>query len=329
MSTLLVTGGAGYVGCHVAAELIRRRHEVVVFDDLSTGHRAAVPEGALFVRGSLLDAPAVSGLFAQHRFDGILHFAALSLVGDSLQHPFRYLRENLLGATQLVEQAVRHEVGRFILSSTANLYGEPQRTPITEQEPLEPASPYGESKLFIERTLAWADRIYGLRSVSLRYFNAAGAMPDGSRGEDHDPETHLIPIALQAAGGQREALVIYGDDYPTADGTCVRDYVHVLDLAQAHILALDAPTDRSTAYNLGSGVGHSVLDVVETVKRVTGRDFQVTRGDRRPGDPPVLVASSASIRRDLGWTPEYATLESIVQTAWAWQRSHPQGYATR
>lgn len=327
--TILVTGGAGYVGCHVAAELVRQGYDVVVFDDLSTGHRAAVPGGARFVRGSLLDEAAVTDLFAQHRIDGIMHFAALSLVGESMHHPFRYLRENFVGALHLVELAVRHDVGRFILSSTANLFGTPSRVPITEAEAAQPGSPYGESKLFIERTLAWADRIHGLRSACLRYFNAAGAMPDGSLGEDHDPETHLIPIALQAALGQREELVIFGDDYPTPDGTCVRDYIHVLDLAQAHILALGALEKGSCSYNLGNGVGHSVREVIETVRQITGRDFRVTQGPRRKGDPPVLVASSEKIRHDLGWRPDHADLESIVRTAWAWHESHPSGYAGR
>jgi len=323
---ILVTGGAGYVGSHATAALLAAGHEVVVVDDLSTGHRAAVPEGATFVATDLADRAAVDALFAAHPLDAVMHFAALSLVGESMKDPMGYFAVNVGNALNLIDAACRAGVKRFILSSTANLFGEPETVPITEDEPLIPGSPYGESKLMIERALVWAERIYGMRYGCLRYFNAAGADPSGVRGEDHRPETHLIPIVMQVALGQRDEVVIFGEDYATPDGTCVRDYVHVCDLADAHLLALDALAQRSVTYNLGSGQGYSVREVIETVREVTGHPIPARKGERRPGDPPSLVAASDRIRSELGWSPRYGDLRSIVETAWRWHSTHPDGF---
>jgi UDP-glucose 4-epimerase len=323
---ILVTGGAGYIGSITAAELLAAGHDVVVFDNLYQGHRQAVPEGAAFVQGNLLDLDAVARLFAEHRgIDGIMHFASYTLVGESMQQPLKYLRDNLVAGANLLEHAVQNGVGRFILSSTANLFGDPARVPIEPDDRIDPGSPYGDSKLFLERTLHWFEQIYGMRHACLRYFNAAGDTPE--RGEDHDPETHLIPIVLQVALGQREKLTIFGDDYPTPDGTCIRDYVHGQDLAQAHILAMEA-LDRigSRKYNLGTGSGFSNKEVVEAARRVTGHPIPYEIGPRRPGDPAVLIASSAKIRAELGWAPKYETIDQIIGSAWEWHRTHPRGY---
>jgi len=323
---ILVTGGAGYIGSVATAELIRAGHRAVVFDNLYQGHAAAVHPGAAFVQGDLADPAAVAALFDAHPdIDGIMHFASHTLVGESMERPLKYLRDNLVGAANLLEAAVARGVTRFILSSTANLFDHPERMPIDENERIVPGSPYGESKFFIERMLHWFERIHGLRYTALRYFNAAGDLPDC--GEDHDPETHLIPLVLQVALGRRPHITVFGDDYPTRDGTCVRDYIHVVDLAQAHILAMEA-LDRlgSRRYNLGNGQGFTVLEVIETARRVTGHPIPHVVGPRRAGDPAVLIASSDAIRRELGWTPRYPDLESIVASAWAWHRAHPDGY---
>jgi UDP-glucose 4-epimerase len=256
----------------------------------------------------------------------VLHFASLSLVGESMREPYRYLAENTRNGVALIEAAVAHGVKRFVLSSTAALFGAPTTIPIPEQEPIDPGSPYGESKAWLERALVWAERIHGLRSACLRYFNAAGADPGGRLGEDHRPETHLIPLVLDAAAGRRPPLTVFGDDYPTPDGTCIRDYIHVADLADAHLLALDALAVRSVRYNLGNGTGHSVREVIAAAERVTGRRVPHTVGPRRAGDPPVLVASSQRIREELGWTPRYPKLETIIAHAWAWRQANPDGY---
>lgn len=326
---ILVTGGAGYIGSITAAELVQAGHEVIVFDNLYQGHTAAVPPEATFVEGDLADPRAVQQLFAAHPgIDGIMHFASYTLVGESMQQPLKYLRDNLVNAANLLEQAIAHDVRRFILSSTANLFDDPERMPIDEAERIVPGSPYGESKFFIERVLHWFERLYGLRYACLRYFNACGDTPD--RGEDHDPETHLIPLVLQVALDQRPHITVFGDDYPTPDGTCVRDYIHVVDLAQAHILAMEA-LDRlgSRTYNLGNGEGFSVLEVIQTARRVTGHPIPHVIGPRRPGDPAVLIASSETIRRELGWQPRYPSLEDIMRSAWDWHRQHPHGYGGR
>lgn len=323
---ILVTGGAGYIGSTVARELVETGHDVFVVDNLSQGNRAAVPDAATFVHGDLKDRSLVDRVLADHRPEAIMHFASHTQVGESMEEPFLYLDENVRCGVNLMRSAVEHDVDRFILSSTANLFGTPERIPIDEDVTIDPGSPYGESKFILERMLHWLDETRGLTYAALRYFNAAGAAgPD--HGEDHDPETHLIPIVLEVALGQRDKIVIFGDDYDTPDGTCVRDYVHVLDLAQAHILALNALNDGSRVYNLGNGEGYSVREVIETARRVTGREIPAEVGDPRPGDPPVLIASSDKIRDDLGWTPEHNALEDIIGSAWDWHRRHPEGYA--
>jgi UDP-glucose 4-epimerase len=322
----LVTGGAGFVGSHVVLALLDRGHEVVVFDNLSQGHRAAVPADARLVEGDLADARHVHDVLAEGPWDGVLHFAALSLVGESMKQPFRYLSENPGNGLRLIEACVRHGVKRFVLSSTANLFGNAGGEPLTEQTPIAPGSPYGESKYMIERALRWADECFGLRSACLRYFNAAGADAKGRAGEDHNPETHLIPLVIDAALGRRPEIAVFGTDYPTPDGTCIRDYIHVEDLADAHIRALGALDERSVTYNLGTGRGNSVLEVLRSVERVSGRRVPVSLAGRRAGDPAVLVAASGLIQAETGWTPRYTALDDIVRTAWAWREAHPHGY---
>jgi UDP-glucose 4-epimerase len=321
---ILVTGGAGYIGSVVVEELIREGEQVTVLDNLYQGHRAAVHPEAEFVHADLADAGAVNALFARQGFDAVMHFASNSLVGESVQEPLKYLGDNVVNGSNLLRAAIDHEVGRFILSSTANLFDQPEEIPITEKERIIPGSPYGESKFILERMLHWLDRIHGLRYAALRYFNAAGATVE--RGEDHSPETHLIPLVLQVALGQREQIQVYGSDYPTRDGTCVRDYIHVIDLAQAHILALRALGEGSRTYNLGNGQGYTVREVIDTARQVTGHPIPAVDGPRRPGDPPELVAGSDKIRRELGWQPRFPDLCDIVQSAWNWHRTHPRGY---
>jgi len=323
---ILVTGGAGYIGSIVIEELIRQGDAVVVFDNLYYGHRAAVHPEAVFVEGDLADRAAVKSTFGTHDVEAVMHFASYTLVGESMEQPFKYIGDNVTNGLNLLQEAVAHGVRRFILSSSANLFFDPERMPIDEDERIVPGSPYGESKNILERMLHWLDRIYGFRYAALRYFNAAGASPSGERGEDHDPETHLIPRVLQVALGQRERITIFGGDYPTRDGTCVRDYIHVIDLAQAHILALQALDESSRTYNLGNGRGFTNKEVIETCRRVTGHPIPAEVGPRRPGDPAVLVASSEKIRRELGWEPQYPDLRTIVEHAWEWHRMHPHGY---
>lgn len=324
---ILVTGGAGYIGSITTAELIAAGHQAIVFDNLYQGHAAAVHPEATFIQGDLADRDAVARAFAEHPgIDGIMHFASFTLVGESMEKPLLYLRDNLVNAANLLEFAVAAGVRRFILSSTANLFDDPAKMPIDEHERIVPGSPYGESKYFVERLLHWFERIYGLKYACLRYFNACGDTP--GRGEDHTPETHLIPLILQVALGQRPHITVFGDDYPTRDGTCVRDYVHVVDLAQAHILAMQS-LDRlgSRKYNLGNGNGFTVMEVIEMARKVTGHPIPAVVGARRPGDPATLIASSATLRRELGWQPRYPDLESIMRSAWEWHQSHPHGYS--
>lgn len=324
---VLVTGGAGYIGSHVVQMLTERDYEVVVFDNLIKGNRGAVHPDATLIVGDLHDRSALANLFQAHRFDGIMHFASQILVGESMRQPFDYLRDNLYTFINVLERASLHGVKRVILSSTANLYDQPAQIPIAESEALNPGSIYGETKYMAERLLAWMDRLYGIKYCCLRYFNACGAHPDGHIGEAHDPESHLIPLVLSVALGQREAIEIYGTDYDTPDGACIRDYVHVLDLARAHILALEALVDgESRVYNLGSGSGYSVREVIEAARAVTGHAIPTIEAPRRPGDLPVLVADSEKIGRELGWETDYNNLETIIQTAWNWHRRHPNGY---
>lgn len=322
---ILVTGGAGYVGSTTANQLLKAGHEVIVFDNLYQGHREAVPKDAVFVQGDLLNADDVERVFAQHKgIEAIMHFASYTLVGESTKKPFKYLRDNQVMGCNLLDAALANDVGRFLLSSTANLFDEPESLPLTEETRIVPGSPYGESKLMLERTLMWMDRLFGMRYGCLRYMNAAGCTPE--QGEDHDPETHLIPIVLEVALGKREKLIVFGNDYDTPDGTCVRDYIHVVDLAQAHILTLEALGERSRTYNLGNGQGFSILQVIKTAEQVTGRKIAYEFGPRRPGDPAVLYASPAKIERELGWSRQYPTLEAIIASAWEWHSRNPNGY---
>ncbi|MCB9115930.1 MAG: UDP-glucose 4-epimerase GalE [Caldilinea sp.] len=322
---VLVTGGAGYIGSITVEQLIKGGEEVVVFDNLYQGHRDAVHPDAAFVQGDLKDRAAIDAALAAHKPDAIMHFASYTLVGESMQHPFMYLGDNITNGLNLLQSAHEHGVKKFILSSTANLFDKPERMPIDENERIVPGSPYGESKNILERMLYWLDVTQGMRYACLRYFNACGASEE--RGEDHTPETHIIPLILQVALGQRADFAIFGDDYPTPDGTCVRDYVHVVDLAQAHILALRALDDGSRTYNLGSGRGFSVKEVIDMAREVTGRPIPTRVVARRPGDPAVLVASSDKIRRELGWAPKYPDLRTIMEMAWNWHLSNPTGYA--
>ncbi len=316
---ILVTGGAGYIGSHVCRELEKRGHEVVVFDNLVYGHADLARWGTL-VQGDLLDRAVMNSVFRKYEPEAIMHFAAYAYVGESVEDPAKYYRNNVLGSYNLAEAARAHGVEKIIFSSTCAVYGVPEAVPITEDMPLDPINPYGNTKLVIEKLLEDYGAAYGMRSVRLRYFNAAGADPEAETGEDHTPETHLIPLVLDAALGRRGAITIYGDDYETEDGTCVRDYIHVKDLARAHVLALEylEGGGETTAINLGNSRGHSVREVVEAAKRVTGRDFQVVIGPRRPGDPPALVGSNETAKRVLGWTPQRGEMETILHDAWRW-----------
>jgi UDP-glucose 4-epimerase len=328
--SLLVTGGAGYIGSHVVDLLAKQGYSVVVFDNLSTGHAEAVHPDAIFVKGDLLNREDVRALFKIFQFDSILHFASHTLVGESMQKPWLYLRDNVLASSNLLDAAIEHNVHKFVLSSTANLFDKPAQIPISAEEAIIPGSPYGASKYMIEQQLAWMERLYGLTYCTLRYFNAAGAHASGHLGEDHNPEYHLIPNVLQVALGQQQHVKIYGDDYDTPDGTCIRDFIHVMDLAEAHVLALEALDDgRSRRYNLGNGRGYSVLEVLETARRITKQPIPAIFGKRRPGDPPVLVADSTRFQQELGWKPRYSDLSFIIETAWKWHHTHPLGYQRR
>ena len=321
---VLVTGGAGYIGSVTSEVLLTHGHDVVVFDNLSQGHRAAVPAAAEWVNGDLCSPQAICEAIDHHRPEAVMHFAARSLVGESMDKPFVYLRDNVVSGLNLLEACVMGGVERFILSSTANLFGTPTAAVIDEHAAIAPGSPYGESKWSLERALDWLSQTKGLRFASLRYFNAAGASE--ARGEHHTPETHLIPLVLQVAAGQREHITIFGDDYDTPDGTCIRDYIHVVDLAEAHVLALQALEQGNRVYNLGNGEGFSVRQVIETARAVTGAAIPERMGQRRAGDPARLVASSDRIRKELGWAPRFPTLEQIIESAWRWHRRHPDGY---
>jgi len=318
---ILVTGGAGYIGGTVAQLLLDHNHEVVVYDNLCHAQRSMVPAGAAFVQGELADRSGVEKLLATG-FDGVMHFAALIEAGESMQKPEIYFRNNSATTLTLLEAMLATGVNRFVFSSTAAVYGEPQTTPIREDDPLKPTNAYGESKLLVEQILSWINRVHGFRYASLRYFNVAGAIP--GRGEAHEPESHIIPLILDVALGRRESIKIFGQDYPTSDGTCIRDYIHVHDLARAHLLALEALKDRDKLiYNIGNGQGFTVREVVESARRVTGHPIPVKEEPRRPGDPAVLIASSEKIGQELGWKPAYDKLDDIIKSAWEW---HQQRY---
>jgi UDP-glucose 4-epimerase len=322
---VMVTGGAGYIGSVVTEELARDGHDVVVYDNLQKGHREAVVVPAVFVHADLADKAKLQETLSAHRIEAVIHMAADSLVGESYEQPAKYYRNNVVAGLTLLEAMRETDIGYLVFSSTAATYGEPEKQPIKETDPSRPTNPYGESKLAFERALRWYDEAYNLRYASLRYFNAAGASEQC--GEDHDPESHLIPIALQVAAGTREFVEVYGDDYPTPDGTCVRDYIHVIDLARAHILALGALDQGSRIYNLGcGGDGYSVNDVLATAREVTGKDIRATVAARRAGDPSALIASSEKIKRELGWKPQFQDLRVIIESAWRWTQAHPSGY---
>ena len=322
---VLVTGGAGYIGSVVTEELVKDGHQVVVYDSLYKGHRQAVAAGADFVQADLMDAATLRTTLNNHQINAVVHMAADSLVGESCAHPAKYYRNNLAAGLVLLDAMREVGVNRIVFSSTAATYGEPEKQPIEENAPNIPTNPYGQSKLAFEHAMRWYDEAYGLRYATLRYFNAAGASKNF--GESHDPETHIIPIALQAAAGRRSLVEVYGEDYPTRDGTCVRDYIHVIDLARAHILALKVVEQGSRIYNLGcGGEGYSVREVIKMARDVTGKDIPMHMAPRRAGDPAVLVASSEKIRRELGWTPQYQDLRVIIESAWRWMLAHPNGY---
>jgi UDP-glucose 4-epimerase len=317
---ILVTGGAGYIGGTVAALLLDRGHKVVVYDNLSHGHRSLVPRGAEFVQGDLADRGALETLL-HTGIDGVMHFAALIEAGESMKKPEIYFRNNTASTLTLLEAMLASGVNRFVFSSTAAVYGEPESTPIREDAPLRPTNTYGESKLLVEHMLAWLNRIHGFRYASLRYFNVAGAI--AGRGEAHEPESHIIPLILDVALGRRQSIKVFGDDYPTPDGTCIRDYIHVQDLAHAHLLAFEGLKDREKLiYNLGNGVGFSVREVIESARRVTRQPIPVEECPRRPGDPAVLIASSEKISQELGWKPKYTSLDAIIETAWKWHQQY-------
>jgi UDP-glucose-4-epimerase GalE len=323
---ILVTGGAGYIGSHAVRLFLDRGHDVFVWDNLSMGHRGAVPAGRLIV-ADLAEAHRLDQALVENRIEAVVHFAAFAFVGESVSNPAKYYQNNLVNSLALLDAVRRHGIKRFVFSSTCATYGIPDKVPITEEEKQKPINPYGNSKLAIEFALADYAVAYGWGYAALRYFNAAGASRDGSIGEDHDPETHLIPLVLQAAAGQRPAIQLFGTDYPTPDGTCVRDYIHVDDLAEAHILALERlEPGVALKLNLGTGRGYSVREVIRAAEEVTGRKVPVKEGPRRAGDPPFLVAAADRARRGLGWQPQYVDLRSIVETAWNWHRSHPKGY---
>ncbi|TRY27192.1 UDP-glucose 4-epimerase GalE [Brevibacillus sp. LEMMJ03] len=325
---ILVTGGTGYIGSHTVAELLAHGEEVIVVDNLRTGHERAVLGGTLY-RGDIRDRQFLDEVFRAHEIEAVIHFAAKSLVGESVRDPLAYYDNNVIGTHTLVSAMVEHGVRKAVFSSTAAVYGEPERIPIREEDPTVPANPYGETKLAMEKMFRWCDQAYGLKSISLRYFNAAGAHPDAIIGEDHEPESHLIPLVLQVALGQREQIEMFGDDYPTEDGTCIRDYVHVMDLANAHWLALDylRTHNRSDVFNLGNGTGFSVKQVIDTARKVTGHPIPAKVSPRRAGDPAVLVASADKAKRLLNWHPRCPELETIIESAWNWHRRHPRGYA--
>lgn len=321
---ILVTGGAGYIGSVVVERLLASGHNAVIYDNLSAGHRGAVASGAELIVGELDDAAALAGCMRKHKIEAVIHLAAHALVSESMTNPSMYFRNNVAAGITLLDVMVARGVKRIVFSSTCAVYGEPEDSPVTEESRRRPANPYGESKLAFERLLHWHDMAHGIRYTSLRYFNAAGATTDF--GEHHLPETHLIPIVLGCALGSREEVAVFGSDYPTPDGTCVRDYIHVIDLADAHIRALGMLEGGSCTYNLGAGKGYSVREVIEAARRITGHPIPVQFSPRRPGDPAVLVASSEHVRRDLEWRPVHSELEEIIESAWRWHRAHPHGY---
>ena len=325
---ILVCGGAGYIGSHAVHALVEKGEQVVIVDNLQTGHRGALNPAAKFYEGDIRDAAVLDMIFTENKIEAVIHFAANSLVGESMEKPLLYFNNNVYGMQVLLEAMVRHGVDKIVFSSTAATYGEPKRVPIHEDDETCPTNTYGETKLTMEKMMKWVSRANGVRYVSLRYFNAAGALPDGSIGEDHKTETHLIPLILQVPTGRRDHITVFGDDYPTPDGTCLRDYIHVVDLADAHVLALEylRKGGASDIFNLGNGQGFSVKEMIAAAEKATGRSIKVEIGARRAGDPAQLIASSEKARAVLGWKPQFTDVEQVIGTAWKWHESHPHGY---
>ena len=325
---ILVCGGAGYIGSHAVYQLVKAGEEVVIVDNLQTGHRKAINPAAKFYEGDIRNAEVLDKIFTENKIEAVIHFAANSLVGESVEKPLKYFNNNVYGMQVLLEGMVKHGVDKIVFSSTAATYGEPEKVPIEEDDRTLPTNPYGESKLIMEKMMKWVSRANGVRFVSLRYFNAAGAVEDGSIGEDHHPESHLIPLILQVPLGKRDHITVFGDDYPTPDGTCLRDYIHVIDLADAHILALNYLRDggESNIFNLGNGQGFSVKEMIVAAEKVTGQKIKTEIGARRAGDPAQLIASSDKAKKILKWTPKFGDVEKVIETAWTWHKKHPNGY---
>lgn len=326
--SILVCGGAGYIGSHTVHQLINQNKDVIIIDNLQTGHMDAVNQKAKFYKGDIRDSSFLDKVFSENNIESIIHFAANSLVGESMTKPLLYFNNNVYGMQVLLESMVKHNIKNIVFSSTAAVYGEPKRVPILEDDETNPTNPYGETKLAMEKMMKWCDKAYGIKFVALRYFNVAGALEDGSIGEDHSPETHLIPLILQVPLKKREFITVFGDDYSTPDGTCIRDYIHVIDLADAHIKAVEylESGNNSNIFNLGNGIGFSVKEMITAAEESTNEEIKVVLGERRAGDPAQLIASSEKARKILGWTPKYTNVKDIISTAWGWHKTHPNGF---
>ncbi|AJH01485.1 UDP-glucose 4-epimerase GalE [Clostridium beijerinckii] len=326
--SILVCGGAGYIGSHTVHELVKQNKDVIIVDNLQSGHMKAVNPKAKFYKGDIRDSEFLDKVFSENKIDAIIHFAANSLVGESMVKPLLYFNNNVYGMQILLESMVKHDIKNIVFSSTAAVYGEPKKIPISEDDETNPTNTYGETKLTMEKMMKWVSKANGINYVSLRYFNAAGALEDGSIGEDHSPESHLIPLILQVPLGKREAITVFGEDYDTPDGTCIRDYIHVLDLADAHIKAVEylQSGNESNIFNLGNGIGFSVKEMIDSAKEATSEEIKVVVGERRAGDPARLIASNEKAQKILGWTPKYTDVKAIIKTAWTWHKNNPNGY---
>lgn len=326
--SILVCGGAGYIGSHTVHELVKQNKDVIIVDNLQSGHMKAVNPKAKFYKGDIRDSEFLDKVFSENKIDAIIHFAANSLVGESMVKPLLYFNNNVYGMQILLESMVKHDIKNIVFSSTAAVYGEPKKIPISEDDETNPTNTYGETKLTMEKMMKWVSKANGINYVSLRYFNAAGALEDGSIGEDHSPESHLIPLILQVPLGKREAITVFGEDYDTPDGTCIRDYIHVLDLADAHIKAVEylQNGNESNIFNLGNGIGFSVEEMIDSAKEATSEEIKVVVGERRAGDPARLIASNEKAQKILGWTPKYTDVKAIIKTAWTWHKNNPNGY---
>ena len=329
--SILVSGGAGYIGSHTVHELINQNKDVIIVDNLQSGHLKAVHPKAKFYKGDIRDSEFLDKVFSENNVEAIIHFAANSLVGESMEKPLLYFNNNVYGMQILLESMVKHNIKNIVFSSTAAVYGEPKKIPILEEDETNPTNTYGETKLTMEKMMKWVNKAYGITFVSLRYFNACGALEDGSIGEDHFPESHLIPLILQVPLKKREAITVFGEDYKTPDGTCIRDYIHVLDLADAHIKAVEylQKGNESNIFNLGNGVGFSVKEIIDCAKEATNEEIKVVIGERRAGDPAKLIASNEKARKILGWEPKYTDVKDVISTAWGWHKNHPDGYGDR